>query len=474
MFYKILFQKNSAYDIIVSENILEVLIMSGEKVIFCGNNPDFLDKKLTTLSDGSNGGNAFRIPSLIRIGNTLIAAIDRQSCGADWGYIELAIRRSEDGGETWSDIQIIAIPPARKTMLSDECYGSAFYIDPCMAIAPNGDVLLLVDFYPECKGLHKRSILDKKKAPYALYNKEMRPTLYDRDGKFYVIDKSGHVLNHRYTDTGMTVDYESGELYSGEAYLGNIHLNGKSPSNINEAGAKTTFGAPLKAPKRNYLYLLRSSDNGKTWSKPKDITGQVLIKQDGTFLGVAPGVGLTTHKGRVIMPLYVDRKQTVSIYSIDDGENWHRMAGHPYAENVDEWQMVQAPSGAIIGLGRAKRYGKTPMSISYDDGKTWIKAGKTDLYAPKCQKSVISIGDYVFCSHPNDKTRSNGVITVGKFYKAKGRVAGINWYSETEVNKGFFAYSCLTRIDDEHIGILYESEPSSFILFKKYKIKDLI
>ena len=359
-------------------------------------------------------------------------------------------------------------------MLSDECYGSAFYIDPCMAIAPNGDVLLLVDFYPECKGLHKRSILDKKKAPYALYNKEMRPTLYDRDGKFYVIDKSGHVLNHRYTDTGMTVDYESGELYSGEAYLGNIHLNGKSPSNINEAGAKTTFGAPLKAPKRNYLYLLRSSDNGKTWSKPKDITGQVLIKQDGTFLGVAPGVGLTTHKGRVIMPLYVDRKQTVSIYSINDGENWHRMAGHPYAENVDEWQMVQAPSGAIIGIGRAKRYGKTPMSISYDDGKTWINAGKTDLYAPKCQKSVISIGDYVFCSHPNDKTRSNGVITVGKFYKAKGRVAGINWYSETEVNKGFFAYSCLTRIDDEHIGILYESEPSSFILFKKYKIKDLI
>ena len=171
---------------------------------------------------------------------------------------------------------------------------------------------------------------------------------------------------------------------------------------------------------------------------------------------------------------HVDRKQTVSIYSIDDGANWHRMAGHPYAENVDEWQMVQAPSGAIIGLGRAKRYGKTPMSISYDDGKTWINAGKTDLYAPKCQKSVISIGDYVFCSHPNDKTRSNGVITVGKFYKAKGRVAGINWYSETEVNKGFFAYSCLTRIDDEHIGILYESEPSSFILFKKYKIKDLI
>ena len=81
--------------------------------------------------------------------------------------------------------------------------------------------------------------------------------------------------------------------------------------------------------------------------------------------------------------------------------------------------MVQAPSGAIIGLGRAKTYGKRLCQSPTDDGKTWINAGKTDLYAPKCQKSVISIGDYVFCSHPNDRTRSNGVITVGKFYKAK-------------------------------------------------------
>ena len=394
--------------------------MSGEKVIFCGNNPDLLDKKLTALSNKSNGSNAFRIPSLIRSGKTLIAAIDAQSCGADWGYIEIAIRRSEDGGETWSDIEIIAAPPARKTMLSDECYASAFYIDPCMAIAPNGDVLLLADFYPECKGLHKRSILDKKKAPYALYNKELRPTLYDRDGNFYVIDKSRNVLDRNFNTTGLTAKYETGELFKGDEYLVNIFINGKSPSNINEAGVKTTFGAPLKAPKRNYLFLFKSSDNGKTWSEPKDITGQVLIKADGTFLGVAPGVGITTHKGRIVMPLYVDRKETVSIYSIDNGETWHRKAGHPYAQNIDEWQMVQAPSGAVIALGRAKRYGKTPMSISYDDGKTWIKAGKTNLYAPKCQKSIISIGDYVFCSHPNSKKRENGVITVGKFYKSHG------------------------------------------------------
>ena len=443
-----------------------------EKVIFCGNSEKFLDSSLIKYSDDSNGGTAFRIPSLIKSGNTLIAAIDKQSCGADWGYIELAIRTSDDGGETWSDIQTVAAPPARETRITDDCYASAFFIDPCMAIAPNGDVLLLIDFYPECKGLHNRKLLDKKKLPYAMCNGKLRPALYDRDSRFYAVSENGNVLDNMMNKTDYRVTDWQGSLYKNEEYAGNIFLNGKTGKN--EVGAVTTFGAPLKAPKRNYIYMFRSSDNGKTWSDPVDITGDFLIKSDGTFVGIAPGVGLTTQKGRVIFPLYVDRKETVSIYSVDNGESWKRMKSQPYSCNVDEWQMVQAPDGVILGFGRQKKYGKTPVSVSYDDGMHWQKAGKTEIYAPKCQKSVISVGNYVFCSHPSEKTRANGVITVGKFFKKNGKTAGVNWYAETEINKGFFAYSCLTQIDDEHIGVLYEAQPSSFICFKKYKISDLI
>lgn len=79
----------------------------------------------------------------------------------------------------------------------------------------------------------------------------------------------------------------------------------------NEAGAKTTFGAPLKAPKRCYVFMLKSSDGGKTWSEPKDITNMILNEEDGTFLGVAPGVGVTTKDGRVIMPLYSTKGRRV-------------------------------------------------------------------------------------------------------------------------------------------------------------------
>ena len=104
--------------------------MDNEKLIFCGNNERFLTKELTQQSNESNGGTAFRIPSLVKAGDTLIAVIDKQSCGADWGFIELAVRTSSDGGETWTDIQTIAAPPARETKLTDDCYASAFFIDP--------------------------------------------------------------------------------------------------------------------------------------------------------------------------------------------------------------------------------------------------------------------------------------------------------------------------------------------------------
>ncbi len=446
--------------------------MNEEKLIFCGNNEKFLDKELVTQSDSSNGGTAFRIPSLIKSGNTLVAVIDKQSCGADWGYIELAVRRSEDGGETWSDIETIASPPARKIVASDDCWKSAFFIDPCMAVAPNGDIVMLVDFYPECKGIHNRKILDKKKVPYSMHNGKMYPVIYDRDGKFYLVTENGTVLNYKYEETQYRVADWRGSLYKNDEYVGNIFLNGKT-GNHDEDGV-ITFGAPLKAPKRNYIYMLRSTDNGKTWSDPVDITGQVLNKDDGTFIGVAPGVGLTTNDERIIMPLYVDRKESASIYSVDNGETWHRMTSQPYSCNIDEWQCVQAPDGNILGLGRQKRYGKTPLSISSDNGKHWVKGGKTAVYAPKCQKSVISIGSNVFCSHASEKKRADGVITIGRFKRSKGKAVGIEWTGEVEINHGFFAYSCLCRIDDEHIGVLYEAQPSSYICFKKYKLSDLI
>lgn len=445
--------------------------MSSKQILFCGNDPRYLKKELTAESSEANGGIAFRIPSLINAGGTLVAAIDRASTGADWGYIEIAVRRSDDGGKTWSNLQTIVKPPARETKISDDCYASGFFIDPCMAIAPNGDIIMIVDFWPECKGLHKRSILDKHKAPYAEIDGKILPVIYDKSKRPYYINEDGTVLDKNINLTSYKVK-GLGYLYENDKYIGNIFLNG--PTGVNEAEVELTFGAPLTAPKRSYVYMLRSSDNGKTWSEPRDITHMFLRRSDGTFIGVAPGVGLTTKSGRIIMPLYVDRKSTVTIYSDDNGETWQRTDEQPYSKNIDEWQMTEAPDGTILGFGRQKRPGKTPVTISKDNGTTWKKSSKTELIAVKCQKSVLAVGDYVFSTHTGPKHRADGELSVGKFVKNKDSLSKIEWFKTIRLRDGFFAYSCLAQIDENTIGVMYEAEPSSYLVFESFKIDELI
>lgn len=442
--------------------------MADTKTIFCGNDRQYLSEELIKESDNSNGAPAFRIPSLVNANGTLIAAIDKACTGADWGYIELAVRTSKDGGETWSDLKTIASPPAREISTDIRNTKTAFFIDPCMAVAPNGDVILLVTFFPESKGFHDMKLLkqDKHKIAYSSFNGEKCSVIYDRDDNYYLVLKDGTVLDSSKAKTPYTVK-DLGELYKQDEYVGNIFLNGAiGKSKINNL--KTSFGAPLKAPKRSYIYMLKSSDNGESWSKPVDITSSIFNQNDGVFFAIAPGNGLTTKSGRIIMPIYT-LKGTVAIYSDDNGKTWKRNQHSPYSQNVDEWTAIEAPNGDIYSFGRAKFFGKTPCSVSLDNGISWIKEKSINVKAPKCQKNAIVIGNEVFISHPSGKKRENGIISVGEFLIDKSNnFKGIKWKKDYyEINKGFFAYSCMAKIDDNTIGVLYEDQPSSHIVFKK-------
>lgn len=445
-------------------------MMNDRNVIFCGNNADFLREELTKESNDANGGVAFRIPSIVNANGTLVAVSDRQSCGMNWGYIELVVRRSEDGGKTWSNIEAIATPPARETKKSAESFASAFFVNPCMTVAKNGDIVLITNFYPESKGIHNEKLLDKKKVPYTSVNGEFFPVIYDREGNFYSIRKDGSVFDKNNTKTNFRVE-GIGSLYRDDEYFGNIYLNGAMGKN--ELNAETTFGAKLKAPKRSYVFMIKSSDNGKTWSNPVDITPMILDEKDGTFLGVSAGTGVTTENGRIIMPLYT-KKNGLSIYSDDNGETWHRTRNQKYNEVSGKWVPAVSADGSIFAFGMQKKYGKTPISVSRNESNNWNKLSATELYSPDCQKSIITFGDYVLCSHPSEKKRENGIISVGKF-RMKGKQAiGIDWVGHKKINDGFFAYSSLVKIDDDNIGVLFESEPSSYIEFKTFKKSDLI
>ncbi len=444
--------------------------MSNKKTIFCGNNPDYLDKELVKQSDKSNGGVAFRIPSLVQANGTLVAAIDNASTGADWGYISVAVRTSDDAGKTWSDINTIVSPPARVINSDVNNIATAFYIDPCMTVTNNGEIVMLVTFWPESKGLHNLKYLDKKKPAYSIFDGEKCPLIYDKNGNYFYVLSNGTVLNSSKVKTDYTVDFADGELYKGEEYIGNIHLNGAIGLSQDE-NIPTTHGAPLKSVRRSYIFMLKSSDNGKTWSKPQDITGSILNENiDGPFLGVAPGNAPTARNGRMVFPLYT-LKGTVCIYSDDNGKTWRRGQWNSFTANIDEWTAVEAPNGELFALSRAKRYAKTPCAVSYDNAITWIKKKNAPFKAPKCQKNAIAIGNRIFVSHPSARKRENGVISTGTFIYKNDVLQKVKWDKESiKINDGFFAYSSMAQIDDNTIGILYEDQPSSHIVFQTVKI----
>ena len=414
----------------------------------------------------NNNGDEYRIPSVVNAGGVLVAVADNGKSGMDWGYIELCARRSFDGGESWSKVETIAKPPARSTVSDKNNTKSAFFIDPCMTVAQNGDIIMLVTFFPESKGVHNMKYLERKKIAYTRVNGEACSILYDRDENYYVVLKDGTVIDKNKEATEYKLK-GFGELYKGEEYVGNIFLNGAQGKA--EDGTETTFGAPLKAPKRSYIYMLRSADRGASWSEPVDVTLSIINEADGAFLGVAPGTGLTTSSGRIIMPLY-SQFGSVAIYSDDNGLTWKRNQRSPFNGTKGEWSMVESPNGRIYGYGRDN--GKIPTIISFDHGILWSKGDNPPIKAPKCQKSSLVIGDKVLISHPKDKERKNGVISVGQFaYDKKNKFKGVQWgINEIEINKTFFAYSCMVKLDDNTIGILYENKPSGDIVFKKITI----
>lgn len=445
--------------------------MANKQTLFCGTNKMYISEDLIKEANEANSGVAFRIPSLINADGTLIAAIDKAYTGMDWGYIELAVRTSEDNGKTWSNINTVATPPARIINSDGDNTATAFFIDPCMVVAPNGDVIMLATYFPESKGIFNKKMLDKNKVAYSTFNGKTVPLIYDRYGNHYYVLDNGTVLDNKKVVTNYKLNFADGELFKNEEYIGNIFLNGAIGKSDNENN-KTTYGAPLKAVRRSYIFMLKSSDKGKTWSKPVDITGSILnYSTDGLFMGIAPGNAITTSTGRIVVPCYT-LKGSVCIYSDDNGETWRRNKNATFTPNIDEWTLVETPNKDIISFSRAKMYGKTPMAISKDNALNWQKIKNAPIKAPKCQKNAIVIDDKILLSHPSEKKRQNGVISVGTFkYNKHGEFKGIKWNKEDiEINNGFFAYSCMAKIDENTVGILYEDQPSSHIVFETFNI----
>ena len=455
---------------------------------------------------GVAGSSLFRIPSMITLanGNVLVSADVRYGNGSDSpANIDTGVRISEDNGGTWSEINMINHFEDFDDECSDEAIkASASFIDSAVLQASGGTVFVLCDACPAFIGLTeakkngggfidgKIALCDKTtetKAESVKLNKTAYP--------YYIDDFCGdYAPVKRFSDStiydGYYVDREYNLYKTNGGLLEKVLINAfdKDGQKTEQTVHANIFYAlsPVKIYPAFYLWLRKSTDNGKTWSAPFILNPQI---NSSGFTGVCPGRGFSTSvygNERLFFAIYDNndlREKTSVIYSDDNGLTWQRsekIDGRGFALKSSEAQAITLEDGTIRLFSRNEA-DYIGFSDSKDGGKTWSKY-TLDGSLKYCSNCMVSFINYsktingkkaVIASFPEKAKRKCGKIKIGLV----GDDNKIDWayeYNVTESKENFtFVYSCLTELEDGSVALLYESKAAE-ITYKVFSVDELV
>ena len=202
---------------------------------------------------------------------------------------------------------------------------------------------------------------------------------------------------------------------------------------------------------------------------------------DMRVLVTGPGCGVQLrggeHAGRLLFPVYhvtagFREQSCMVIYSDDHGGTWHLGGGPRYGREIgmmSESQLVELPDGSVQVFARTKA-GRVATAHSADGGITWsdgaLVPGLPLAGGSGCQLSAIRYGGCidgkpaVLVSAPAGPGRKHGMVHIGLIDRKEGAAAPYtfawNYHIAITGPEQSFAYSCLTQLPDDRIGILYE------------------
>ncbi|ACU04418.1 MULTISPECIES: sialidase family protein [Pedobacter] len=299
------------------------------------------------------------------------------------------------------------------------------------------------------------------------------------------------------SDANILVDKKTGHIFIAGLWMyGVINEQGKWLEGLTEQSKdwnhqwKTKGSQPGFEPKQTAQFLIvKSTDHGKTWSKPVNLT-KMCKQEDWWLWAPAPGQGITMKNGTLVFPTQGRNASGKAFsnltYSSDGGHTW-KTSRAATQESTTENMVVELTDGTLMLNMRSNANSKDTSStngraiaITNNMGQDWTlhPTSHQALPEPTCMASIIR-HDFVqngkkrsvlLFSNPDAKTaRKNMTIKVsyddGKTWSSDKKIL-----LDEEKSRG---YSCLTSIDNNTIGILYEGSQADMV-FQTIKLDELL
>jgi len=371
-----------------------------------------------------DGVHTSRIPGLETTNKgTLIMMYDaRYDSGRDLqGHMDIAIQRSTDKGKTWQPMQIV-LDMGEWGGLSQKYNGVS---DGCILVDKETD-----DIY--VAGLWMHGVLDGETGKWK--------TDLKNDSTYWI-----HQWNKKGSQPGL--------------------------------GEKQT----------SQFLITKSTDDGITWSSPENITTGTK-RPEWWLFAPAPGHGITLADGTLIFPTQGRDAKGIPFsnitYSKDKGKTW--VTSNPAFYDVTECMAVELEHGEIMLNMRDNRNrnnkGKNGrrICVTHDFGNTWIEhpTSANILTEPTCMGSLHKHmykengreKSLLLFMNPNSYSTRNNLTLKVSFDN------GLTWPEDKWLLLDEYrsaGYSCITSVDENTIGIIYESSQAN-LAYIQIKLNELL
>ena len=224
-------------------------------------------------------------------------------------------------------------------------------------------------------------------------------------------------------------------------------------------------------PNVYYLHVVKSADNGRSWSEPEDITAQITRPEwHSDFKFITSGRGIQTRSGRLLHTL-VNLDNGMHVFGSDDhGETWF-LIDTPIMPG-DESKLVELADGNWMINSRVNGSKLRYVHTSDNEGSTWESRPDSLLIDPGCNGSIIR-----YTSINEGYTKNRLLFSNAKMRDSRENMTvrlsydeGHTWTAGKTIYPGSAAYSSLIVLDNGDIGLFFEKDNYSENVFVRFTL----